>query len=341
MFELIWWWILILLPLPFLIRGKETINSQQRALQLPQFDQAFTASKTSTTNHRRKWLWAAWIALLLACARPQWVGEPIPMPSQGRDLMLAIDLSRSMEIPDMVINGDNVDRFTMIQHILADFIERRDGDRLGMILFGDRAYLQAPLTMDKRTIVRFLNEAQIGLVGNQTAIGDAIALASKRFSEKADSNKVLVLLTDGSNTAGTIQPKQAIELAQQLDVVIYAIGVGADSLQQRGFFGSFNVPTSSDLDESLLKQMAQQTNGRYFRARSSEDLQAIYQTIDKLEPVEGEATSYRPRTELFYWPLLAALLCVYLPIFWQVISTLSAASYQRLNNVIGRVRNGR
>jgi Ca-activated chloride channel family protein len=221
--------------------------------------------------------------------------------------MLAVDLSGSMQIEDMVLDGKAVDRFTLIQKVVSDFIERRAGDRIGLILFADAAYLQAPLTQDRRSVAQYLKEAQIGLVGKQTAIGDAIALAVKRFDKVKDSNRVLVLLTDGSNNAGSIVPDQAAAIAAKRGITIYTIGVGADVMERRTLFGRERVNPSMDLDEAQLQRISDATKGRYFRARNTEELEQIYQEIDKLEPVSRDALSYRPQSELFYWPLGLAL----------------------------------
>jgi Ca-activated chloride channel family protein len=253
-----------------------------------------------------------WIFLLLAIARPQWLGDPIELPAKGRDLMIAVDLSGSMQIEDMVINGQTVNRFTLIQHVLSDFIERRNGDRLGLILFADHAYLQAPLTLDRRSVATFLDDAQIGLVGKQTAIGEAIALAVKRFDKVDESNRILILLTDGSNNAGNIEPDIAAQIAAKRNITIYTIGVGAEILERRTIFGKERINPSIDLDEDQLKKLAEMTKGRYFRARNSEELESIYQEIDKLEPVSRDQLSYRPKSELFYWPLLISLLISFL-----------------------------
>jgi Ca-activated chloride channel family protein len=226
--------------------------------------------------------------------------------------MMAVDLSGSMQIEDMVINGQTVNRFTLIQHVLSDFIERRKGDRLGLILFADHAYLQAPLTLDRRSVATFLDDAQIGLVGKQTAIGEAIALAVKRFDKVDESNRVLILLTDGSNNAGNIDPEVAAQIAAKRNVTIYTIGVGAEMLERRTIFGKERINPSMDLDEEQLKKLASITKGRYFRARNSEELNSIYQEIDKLEPVSRDQLSYRPKSELFYWPLLMSLLISFL-----------------------------
>ncbi|MBB1322791.1 VWA domain-containing protein [Shewanella sp. SR43-8] len=306
-----WPWLLLLLPLPLLIK-RINIDSVGGHLQLPGIATTMTHSRAVKHKVSRKRYWLMWTFILLAIARPQWLGDPIELPAKGRDLMMAVDLSGSMQIEDMVINGQTVNRFTLIQHVLSDFIERRKGDRLGLILFADHAYLQAPLTLDRRSVATFLDDAQIGLVGKQTAIGEAIALAVKRFDKVDESNRVLILLTDGSNNAGNIDPEVAAQIAAKRNVTIYTIGVGAEMLERRTIFGKERINPSMDLDEEQLKKLASITKGRYFRARNSEELNSIYQEIDKLEPVSRDQLSYRPKSELFYWPLLMSLLISFL-----------------------------
>jgi Ca-activated chloride channel family protein len=285
MLTLHWIWLLLLLPLPWFINSKNTQTATGGHLQLPGVLASSRQHVSDSTRHSRKRYYLMWLFLVLALARPQWLGDPIELPSKGRDLMLAVDLSGSMQIEDMVVNGKNVDRFTLIQSVLKEFIERRNGDRLGLILFADHAYLQAPLTQDRRSIATFLADAQIGLVGKQTAIGEAIALAVKRFDQVSESNRVLILLTDGSNNAGNIE-----------------------FMERRTIFGKERVNPSMDLDEAQLQKLATMTNGYYFRAKNSDELAQIYEKIDQLEPVSREPLSYRPKSELFYLPLLAALL---------------------------------
>nr|WP_320126271.1 VWA domain-containing protein [uncultured Shewanella sp.] len=308
MLTIAWPWLLILLPLPLIFWRQQTVQVDGGRLQLPGISQTGKQSLAANTRQSRKRYWLMWCLLVLAIARPQWLGEPIELPSQGRDLMMAVDLSGSMQIEDMVVNGKTVDRFTLIQHVVSDFIERRKGDRIGLILFADHAYLQAPLTQDRRSVAQFLKEAQIGLVGKQTAIGEAIALAVKRFDKMDESNRVLILLTDGSNNAGNIEPEQAAEIAANRKVTIYTVGVGADVMERRTLFGRERVNPSMDLDEKQLTHIADVTHGRYFRARNSQELDQIYQEIDKLEPVSRDQLSYRPQADLFYWPLALALL---------------------------------
>ncbi|MEZ9820805.1 VWA domain-containing protein [Shewanella sp. 10N.286.45.A1] len=303
-------WLLLLLPLPLLLRKKQ---QQQQAklgghLYLPGSDIEAQSIPNKVQSSSTKGYWLVWVLLVLAVARPLWMGEPIELPSKGRDLMLSVDLSGSMQIEDMVIDGKVTDRFTLIQHVISQFIERRKGDRIGLILFADHAYLQSPLTQDRRTVAQYLNEAEIGLVGRQTAIGEAIALGVKRFDQVENSNRVLILLTDGSNNAGSISPGQATDIAAKRGITIYTVGVGAEVMERRTLFGKERVNPSMDLDETQLKQIAEKTGGSYFRARNTEELERIYQEIDKLEPISREQLSYRPQSELFYWPLGLALL---------------------------------
>ncbi|WP_026375474.1 vWA domain-containing protein [Aestuariibacter salexigens] len=310
MFEFVWWWALLALPLPLLAL---LLPAKQRgdtaALRVPSLTPELTSVKRKRGRSRLNLILAviAWLALVLAAARPQWLGEPISIPSEGRDLMIAVDLSGSMKIDDMEVNGRQVNRLVMIKSVLADFIQRRVGDRLGLILFADTAYLQAPLTYDRDTVEQLLNEAVIGLVGEQTAIGDAIGLSIKRFEQHDNSNRVLILLTDGQNTAGNITPEQAKELAVNNDVTVYTIGVGADSMLMQSFFGQRVVNPSQELDEQMLTDIATSTGGQYFRARDAQSLEQIYLTLDELEPIARETRQMRPLQALFYYPLGLAL----------------------------------
>ncbi|MBT1063009.1 VWA domain-containing protein [Bowmanella sp. Y26] len=310
MFEFAWLWALLALPLPFLFRLlPERHKGQSAALRVPHLDASFvgTSRKTGSSRSRLVMATLAWLCLVLAAARPQWLGEPVNVPAEGRDLMIAVDLSGSMKVEDMQVNGRTVDRLVMIKHVLGEFIQRRVGDRLGLILFADTAYLQAPLTYDRETVHQLLDEAVIGLVGEQTAIGDAVGLAVKRFEARKESNRVLILLTDGQNTAGNITPRQANDLAIQHNITVYTIGVGADSMLVQSFFGTRQVNPSQELDENMLTELAQSTGGQYFRARDTQGLEAIYARLDELEPVARESRQMRPQTALFHYPLALGL----------------------------------
>jgi Ca-activated chloride channel family protein len=201
-----------------------------------------------------------------------------------------------------------VDRLTATKQVAGEFIERRVGDRIGLILFGEAAYLQVPMTFDRRTVRTLLDESVIGLAGQATAIGDAIGLAVKRLRERKESNRVVILLTDGANTAGAVEPVEAAKLAAREGLKIYTIGIGADEMLVRSLFGTRRVNPSTDLDEKTLGSIAELTGGKYFRARDTEELEKIYALLDELEPLEGEARKFRPRQSLYYWPLAFAFL---------------------------------
>lgn len=330
MFEFAWIWAWAALPLPLLVRllpAKK--ESQLTPLRVPHLISGIATESNKTGSSKGILLVAllAWLCLVAAAARPQWLGDAVSIPSKGRDLMVAVDLSGSMETEDMEVNGREVDRLVMIKYVLREFIARRVGDRIGLILFADTAYLQTPLTYDRDTVVKLLDETQIGLVGEQTAIGDAVGLAVKRFEQREESNRVLILLTDGQNTAGNITPEQAKELAVNHDITVYTIGVGADEMVRRSIFGSRRINPSRDLDETMLTDLAQSTNGQYFRARDVVALQEIYATLDELEPVERETRQMRPLKALFHYPLAAAL-----------VLTLLLALKPLLSQLLARVR---
>lgn len=314
MLEFSWLWAFLFTPLAWLVRRWLPAQPprDEAALRVPFLDElsAFAgAPGTATPNRARSWLAAcAWLALIAAAARPQWLGEPIEQSVSGRDLLLAVDLSGSMEIEDFILAGRAVDRLTATKHVAGEFIERRAGDRIGLILFGERAYLQAPLTFDRETVRILLEEAVIGLAGDKTAIGDAIGLAVKRLRQNPENQRVLILLSDGANTAGAVLPLQAAELAASEHLKIYTIGVGAERMVVAGLFGAREVNPSQDLDEETMTAIAEKTGGRYFRAKDTEELAKIYRVLDQLEPVEKERLSYRPYVELYYWPLALALL---------------------------------
>jgi Ca-activated chloride channel family protein len=314
MWTLTWWWMLAALPLPWLVRRFTRPEALDRdaALKVPfgaDFSDLAGLRSAQSTRLRLAVLAAIWVLALLAAARPQFIGEPVALPMTGRDLLLIIDLSGSMEEQDFQLNGQWVDRLTATKSVANDFIERRVGDRVGLILFGREAYLQTPLTFDRKTVKTLLDEAVIGLAGKETAIGDAIGLAIRTLDDAGveQGRRVAVLLTDGANTAGAVDPLKAAELAAQRNLVIYTIGIGADALTVRSLFGVRQINPSADLDEAALTAIADKTGGKYFRARDTAEFQQIYAILDKLEPAESDEQGFRPITELFYWPLGAAI----------------------------------
>ncbi len=317
MTRFVWLWAFAALPLPliFYLLLPRAKSRAGKALKIPFYNELSGFCETSSRKNAKgiKILAAAaWILLVAAAARPQWIGEPLSLPISGRDLLLAVDISGSMKARDMEINGESVDRLTAIKKIAGEFIKKREGDRIGLILFGSRAYLQAPLSLDRKTVNQLLQESIIGIAGEKTAIGDALGLSVKRLHERPGKRKVLILLTDGANTSGTIEPLKAAELAKTDKVAIYTIGIGAERMVVNSFFGNRVVNPSADLDEATLEKIAQLTGGRYFRARDSADLGKIYALIDQLEPVKSENNSLRPVHELFPWPLGSALLLAFI-----------------------------
>ncbi len=309
-----WLWAFALLPLPLLVRWLVPAAKRGRAgaLRVPFFAEISRDSGAAGGLRRRNWLKLLtmsliWLLLVTAAARPAYVGKPVPIPVSGRDLMMAIDLSGSMGRQDFSFNDQATNRLVVVKAVADDFISRRKGDRVGLILFSSRAYVQTPLTFDRTVVRELLDEAEIGLTGQETAIGDAIGLAVKTLKDRPVDERVLVLLTDGANNSGALQPLQAAKLAAQEHVKIYTIGVGADQMAVDTAFGRQIVNPAEDLDEATLSKIAEMTGGRYFRARDIEGLAKIYQEIDAMEPVSGEPLYLHPSVTLFQWPLGAAL----------------------------------
>lgn len=318
MLTFLWPWAFWLLPLPLLtFMLIPRARKQEAALFVPFYNDVLAFEQQNELSSgsslaRGLLLLLIWSLLVGAVSRPQWVGEAVALPTVGRDLMLAVDISGSMQAEDMVIGREPVTRLVLVKKVVTEFIARRIGDRVGLLLFGTEAYIQAPMTFDRQTVTILLAEAQIGFAGEKTSIGDAIGLAVKRLKERPADNRILILLTDGSNTAGSVEPLTAAELAAQTGVRIYTIGVGADEMMVRSFFGSQRVNPSADLDEETLQKIAALTGGKYFRARNTDELEEIYQLIDELEPIQQESEVFRPVKTLFYLPLAGALLLSFL-----------------------------
>lgn len=309
-----WPWLLLAMPLPWLAgRLMPPRRSTSPALNVP-----FGARLEGLTVDRRVtgpggaiWLvWIAWALLCLAAARPQHLGEAVQPPQSGRELMVALDLSGSMSEPDMQLGGRQVDRLTAAKAVLADFLDHRQGDRVGLLVFGQRAYVLAPPTLDLATVRQQLADSVVGLAGRETAIGDAIGLAVKRLVDRSDESvgeHVLILLTDGLNNAGMLKPLKAAELARDAGVRVYTVAFGGDgAMSVFGF--PLPVPAGEDeVDEATLTRIAESTGGRFFRARDTAQLAGIYAEIDRLEPVRQPGQAVRPRVERYPWPLGAAL----------------------------------
>jgi len=334
MFNFAWPWCFILLPLPLLVYfGFKQAKQEKAALLVPFYDNLEKKSPGKRILAKHQWqrallLGLIWILLVGAAARPQWVADAVSLPLSGRDVLLAVDISESMIQEDMTINNEPVTRLNAVKNVLADFIERRQGDRLGLVLFGTNAYLQTPLTFDTTTVANFLNEAQLGFAGTNTAIGEAIGLSVKRLQSLAqqsangnsvdNNDRVVILLTDGANTAGEISPVQAAQLAGQLGIKIYTIGIGAEEMVVGGFFGPRRINPSAQLDEVTLRAIASTTDAEYFRATNTDELNNIYEAIDALEPITQDEKLFRPTRSLFTWPLFFALSLVLLNLLMQL-----------------------
>lgn len=317
MFDFAFPWILLILPLPWLIRKiiPPAAVAVGNALKVPFFYQLQSLIsqqqiQAKTVLRRKPFVWFIWGLLVLAAAGPQWYGVPIPLERSGRNIFLALDVSGSMQIPDMRLNNRTVDRLTVVKAVADQFVAQRKGDRLGLILFGSKAYLQTPLTFDRKTVQYMLNDATVGLAGERTAIGDAIGIAIKRLRKISATSRVLILLTDGANNEGALEPLEAAKIAAKEKIRIYTIGIGAYQVQsdQLNFLSRQIINPSADLDEKTLKTIAQMTGGIFFRAANTEELQQVYQQIDRLEPTIDKPDFFRPITPYYYWPFGLALL---------------------------------
>ncbi len=309
MLSLIWPWVLCLFPIPIAYRLlRHPKQASMLALRAPALAAIVGTRNIEQHSNWKKLmllalLYTCWISALSALARPVWVGEPVSLPTSGRDILLAVDISGSMEREDMQLGGKLVNRLVAVKGVVGDFVLERNGDRLGLILFGEKAYLQTPLTFDRRTMQSLLHEAEIGFAGQGTAIGDAIGIGIKRLQDRPDNHRVMILLTDGANNSGELDPLKAADLAARSNVKIYTIGIGGERLEEWGLFGQTTTNPSADLDESTLMDIARATGGQYFRARNPIELSTIYERLNELEPIDQSAETIRPIASLFHWPL--------------------------------------
>lgn len=310
--SLAWPWMLLALPLPgFAHLLLPPARNTAAALKVPyghRLDDI--AAKTGRTRGRGIGFlaWLAWALLCVAAARPQALGQAVQLPQAGRDMMIAVDLSGSMSDEDMALGGQAVDRLTAAKAVLADFLDRRAGDRVGLLVFGDKAYVLTPLTLDLDSVRSQLDDSVVGLAGRATAIGDAIGLAVKRLRTQPAEQRVLILLTDGVSNAGMLDPVKAAELARDEGVRIHTIAFGGGDAHLSVFGIALALPDAGDdTDIATLRHVAQLTGGKAFRARDTEQLAGIYAEIDRLEPIQRPGQSVRPRIERYPWPLGAAV----------------------------------
>lgn len=315
-FSFQWWWAWFALPLPWLVYRFFPPMANPASVQIGYLSDD-PSSSPQTSPLLKGVLCLCWLMLIAACARPVWLGDPVTFHPKQRDLMLVVDLSGSMAQEDMKLSDNYIDRLSATKRVLSQFIQKRQGDRLGLILFADHAYLQTPLTFDRQTIEKQLNRTVIGLVGQQTALGDGIGLATKTFIDDDAPQRVMIVLSDGSNNAGVLSPVEAANLAKKYHATIYTVGLGAGEMLVKQFFMTRKVNTAEDLDEKTLQHVATMTGGQYFRARDTDDLNQIYETINQLEPVTGQSQTWRPQTDWFHYPLAVSLFLSLIIFVWR------------------------
>jgi Ca-activated chloride channel family protein len=319
-FEFGWPWLAVLLPLPWVARRllpprTVAVDASQGSAELlypsaSRLTESFTrfAPGWDLPSAVQTGLAAlAWVAVVAALMRPQWLESRQEVVSPGYDLMLAVDASRSMEALDFTLEGRRVNRMAVVKGVVGRFIEQRHGDRVGLIVFGDGAYLQAPLTVDGAAVRAMLEEVVPRMAGDATAIGDAIGLAVKKLRERPEGSRVLVLLTDGENTAGSLPPIEAARLARKYGVRIYAVGVGSKGKVPFPGPGGRITMEDMQIDEALLADMAAVTGGAFYMATDTQALEAIYRRIDALEKTRAETRTTRVPQPLYRWPLAVAL----------------------------------
>lgn len=310
MFELDWPWVFLAAPLPFFIRwlAPRAKEASLSALKIPFFKGL--VSQLDIEEKKTKAWWAKsssvlmliWVLLLLALAGPRWVGRFEPIAREGHNIMLALDISGSMEMVDMAFKGRPASRLAVVKRAAENFVQNRHADKIGLILFGARAYLQTPLTYDHQNVLQRLEDASVGLAGNTTSIGDALGLAVKRLQQAPQKGRVVILLTDGVNNSGVLSPQKAAELARSEDIKVYTIGLRAQNQESLNPL-FFNMNVAADLDEDTLRKIAKTTGGRYFLATNLSSLEKIYSAINQLEATDLGHETVRPQHEYYPWPL--------------------------------------
>jgi len=301
-------WLFLLLPLPWLIRKLlPTHHERKAAVRVPFLQRLAKLAGLQPGNEvaiagrpRSQWLMLAsvWLFLIVAISRPQWLEEPIIKELPMRDLLVAVDLSGSMEAMDFTdADGNSVDRLTAVKQVLDDFFAHREGDRVGLILFGSAAFVQVPFTDDLEVVRELLDEAQIRMLGPRTMLGDAMGLAINLFERSEVDERVMIVLTDGNDTGSLVPPERAAEIARDNGVVVHTIAIGDPT-----------AVGEQALDEVSLKNIAATTGGGYFHANDRQELEDIYDYLDEINPRQVETQSYRPIIDLYHWPLAAGIL---------------------------------
>ncbi|WP_296705724.1 VWA domain-containing protein [Algoriphagus sp.] len=325
-FEIAHLWVFFLLPLPFLVYWiLPSLRIRSASLRLPTYAKVFDYTgekprKSAFVRRRSILNWIGmmlvWILILATLSSPQLVGEPEMKVKTSRNFLIAADISFSMAQKDWEIEGEKVRRWDAVKALMHEFIQKREGDRMGLIFFGSSAYIQAPFTPDLQTVDQLLEEADVGMAGQMTYIGKAITKGVELFDKDTIETKVMLLLTDGVDAGLDILPLDAADLARQDSIMIYTIGIGDPS------------SAGADLDEKTLIDIAEITGGQYFLAKDEDRLEEIYAEVDKLEPIEYEEEENRPTTLLYYYPLGAALGLLLILMFFQSLFQLIRNSRQ-------------
>lgn len=334
MFQFYWPWLALLFPLPFVVRkflssaGKER-NSEVPELYFPALSRvrnAFPMNYSLAKGSNRPFfilLSLSWICLVIALMQPEKVDQFLQVKNKGYDLMLAVDISGSMQAVDFSTPSKVISRLDVTKEVVGKFALGRQGDRVGLVTFGEKAYLHVPLTLDTISVSKMLNDAVAGMAGNATAIGDAIGLSVKTLRERPEGSRVLVLLTDGEDNASSIPPLEAAKLAKQYGIRIYTIGVGRNGPvpfpSKFGGYGMAEVP----IDEKLLKEISAMTGGQYFLAKDQKTLESIYGKIDEMEKTESNETVFLIREPLYYYPLGLSLAFLFLLSLYQLLQSSS------------------
>ena len=323
-------WMFLLLVVPFIWRHfMSSVQAlEEKALKVPfvsDFKQIANKTPksigaTDAFNQKRHLIFLSliWLLLTLAAARPVFLGEPVRTPQNARDILLVTDISTSMLEKDFSYQGNRISRLQAVRAVVSDFVKNRPQDRLGLVLFGTRAYLQAPLTYDHQAVLEVLDSMAAGMAGNSTAIGDAVGMALKTLKNTGESlnDKIIILLTDGENNDGSLNMEQALALAKQEDAKVYTISVGLDGFS---FFSSIFGIENDNLENSELTALANSTNGKAFQANNLNALIEVYKTIDEMEPTQKEQAFTRPQIDLYWIPLLVAIIlsCLGLILMWR------------------------
>jgi len=307
MFRFVHPWYLLALALVPLLAYVDFRYFRRPRLKFPLFQSAAPVLKKRSAF----WIYLSSVLLyfamascIVALARPQFGRKQTEVTSEGIDIMLTLDASGSMAAMDFKLDGDTVDRLTVVKKVVTEFIKQQKGDRIGMVIFGDQAYTQCPLTLDYDVLIQLLEHVKIGIAGDGTAIGDGLALAVKRLKDLPGKSRVVILLTDGRSNAGKISPEKAAEIAKTFNIKVYTIGIGTKGpvpFPQPGIFGNRLVYVNLDMDEKTLQEIADTTGGRYYYATDTKKLAAIYQEIGRLEKTEAKVKHYEIFDEYFIY----------------------------------------